>query len=275
MGRSLGRSHVRSVRLLASVGAVALAMAATGCATTPSSPDVTGSIATDNASRTEAEWRREMDVWGARYRANQSDSQAAIRYAQALRSIGQRAQATAVLEQATISNPHGQLLLGAYGRALADNGNFGQALEVLNKAHSPDRPDWRILSVQGAALGQLGRHGEAQRYYASALRLVPDEPSVLSNLGLSYALSKNLPQAESTLRRAAQQRPSDSKIRQNLALVVGLQGRFAEAEKIVGADLSPEEAAQNVAYLRKMLAQQNDLKKLGRPGGSLAPSTGT
>ena len=193
MGRNLGCSHVRSVRLLASVGAVALAMGVAGCATTPSSPDVTGSIATDTAPRTEAQWRREMDVWGQRYRANQSDSQAAIRYAQALRAIGQRAQATAVLEQATISNPHDQPLLGAYGRALADNGNYAQALEVLNKAHSPDRPDWRILSVQGAALDQLGRHGEAQRYYASALRLVPDEPSVLSNLGLPYALSKNLP----------------------------------------------------------------------------------
>ena len=141
-----------------------------------------------------------------RYRANPRDAEAAIRYAQALRAIGQRAQAAAVLEQATIQNPHDQAVLGAYGRALADNGNYAQALEVLNRAHSPDRPDWRILSVQGAALDQLGRHAEAQRYYASALRLVPDEPSVLSNLGLSYALSKNLPQAESDAaprRRAA------------------------------------------------------------------------
>lgn len=260
-------SALRSTRLLA----LALTMAAAGCATQQGSPDVTGSVVTDNAPRTDAEWRREMVAWGERYRANPKDSQAAVRYAQALRGIGQRAQATAVLEQATIQTPHDTNLLGAYGRALADNGNYEQALEVLNRAHTPDRPDWRILSVQGAALDQLGRHAEAQRYYASALRLVPDEPSVLSNLGLSYALSKNLPQAEATLRRAAEKRPSDAKIRQNLALVVGLQGRFAEAEKIVRADLSPEEAAQNVAYLRKMLAQQNDLKKLTRPGSSLGP----
>ena len=268
----MGRSYVRSARLLASVGAVALAIAAAGCATTLS-PDITGSVATDSAPRSEAEWRREMEVWGQRYRANQSDAEAAIKYAQALRAIGQRAQATAVLEQATIANPRHEPLLGAYGRALADNGNYEQALEVLNRAHSPDRPDWRILSVQGAVLDQLGRHAEAQRYYASALRLVPDEPSVLSNLGLSYALSKKLPQAEASLRRAAQQRPADPKIRQNLALVIGLQGRFAEAEKIVRADLSPEEAAQNVAYLRKMIAQQNELKKLSRPSASFEPSS--
>jgi Flp pilus assembly protein TadD len=267
---AMPRNHVLSARLFAA----ALAVTAAGCSTTPS-PDVTGSIATEAAPRTEAEWRREMNVWGQRYRANPRDAESATRYAQALRSIGQRAQAAAVLEQAAIQNPHDEGLLGAYGRALADNGNYQQALEVLNRAHSPDRPDWRILSVQGAALDQLGRHAEAQRYYASALRLVPDEPSVLSNLGLSYALSKDLSQAETTLRRAAAQNVSDPKIRQNLALVIGLQGRFAEAEKIVRADLSPEEAAQNVAYLRRMLAQQGNLKKLSRPGAQLAPSTGS
>ena len=64
---------------------------------------------------------------------------------------------------------------------------------MLSRAHSPDNPDWRILSVQGTALDQLGKHEEARRYYASALKIVPDEPSVLSNLGLSYVLSRELP----------------------------------------------------------------------------------
>ena len=36
----------------------------------------------------------------------------------------------------------------------------------------------------------------------SALKIAPEEPSVLSNLGLSYVLSKDLPKAEETLRRA-------------------------------------------------------------------------
>jgi Flp pilus assembly protein TadD len=53
------------------------------------------------------------------------------------------------------------------------------------------------------------------------------------------------------------------KVRQNLALVVGLQGRFDEAEKIARADLPPSEAEANVGYLREMLAQQGDWKKKG------------
>ena len=102
-------------------------------------------------------------------------------------------------------------------------------------------------------LDQLGRHAEAQRHYASALRLMPDEPSVLSNLGLSYALSKGPQSRRKQLRRAAAGRATTG-VRQNLALVVGLQGRFAEAETIAQADLPPDEAAANVAYLRQMLA---------------------
>ncbi len=262
-----------TARLLASA-AMLTALAMAGCSTTSLSPDTTGSISADNAPRSEMQWRQEMDTWGARYRANPADPDSAVRYAQALRAIGQRAQAAAVLEQAAIHNPENRTVLGASGRALADNGNFQQALDVLNRAHTQDSPDWRILSVQGAVLDQMGRHADAQRYYASALRLMPDEPSVLSNLALSYALEKKLPQAEETLRRAAAQRGAEPKVRQNLALVVGLQGRFQEAEDIARGDLSPVEAAANVAYLRQMLAQQGQWSKSKR-GSPLSPTTGS
>ena len=45
------------------------------------------------------------------------------------------------------------------------------------------------------------------------------------------------------------------------ALVVGLQGRFAEAESIVRADLPPAEAAANVAYLKQMLSRKDNPRK--------------
>lgn len=254
----------RAVRLLASAAlAAVLALSAAGCTTT-GSDDVTGSIGKSSEPRTDADWRKSAEAWGERYRQNNADAEAAIKYAQALRATGQRAQASAVLEQATIENPKDPALLGAYGRALADVGNYQQALDVLGRAHTPDNPDWRILNVQGAVLDQLGRHMEARRYYASALKIVPNEPSVLSNLGLSYALAKELKRAETILRLAVAQPNAEPKIRQNLGLVVGLQGRFEEAEKIVRADLPADEASANAAYLRQMLAQQSDWKKFGK-----------
>jgi Flp pilus assembly protein TadD len=255
--------------------AAIVAATAAGCSIAPKA-DITGSITTPSTPRSDADWHREMEEAGALYRQNPRDADVAMRYAQALREIGQRAQAAAVLEQTAIHNPNNKALLGAFGRALADAGRYETALEVLNRAHTPDQPDWRILSVQGAVLDQMGRHDEARNHYNSALRLKPNDPSVLSNLGLSYALSKNLPMAEATLRRAALQPGAAPKVRQNLALVVGLQGRFKEAEDIAKGDLSPEEAAANIAYLRGVLAQRSAInKKPNHQNSPLAPSTGT
>src|SRR5262249_54806987 len=155
-------------------------LAIAGCKTT----DTTGSLALGATPTSEADWRREAEARGERYRANPRDPQTALAHPPALRALGQRAQAVSVLQQASLQDPNNKTLLGAYGRALADTGNYDQALEVLGQAHTPEQPDWHILSAQGAVLDQMGRHQEAQRYYASALKIVPDDPSVLSNLGL-------------------------------------------------------------------------------------------
>jgi Flp pilus assembly protein TadD len=257
------RTHRAHPRLLL-VSAAFCALALAGCKTAGTN-DATAAYAYA-PPRAESDWRAEASTYGERYRANPRDAQAAVRYAQALRALGQRVQAVAVLEQASIQHPRDRAVLGAYGRALTDVGKYEQALEVLERAHTPDQPDWRVLSAEGAVLDQLGRHDEARRYYMTALKIVPDEPSILSNLGLSYALSKDLPLAETTLRRAAERPNASQRVRQNLALVVGLQGRFQEAEEIARADLPPDDAAANVTYLRQMLSQQDNWKKLNRPG---------
>jgi len=260
------RQQSSLARLLASAAVTAILAASLGGCQTMS--DITGSITSkaEASPAPDADPRRSVDTYGERYRANPKDADAALRYGQALRATGQRTQAVAVLEQATIAHPGNKALLGGYGRALADNGNFQLAFDVLTRAHSPDNPDWRLLSVQGTALDQLGRHDEARRYYASALKIVPDEPSVLSNLGLSYVLSRDLPKAEETLRQAYASTRADARVRQNLGLVVGLQGRFAEAESIVKADLPADEATANVAYLKEMLSRRDNPRAGGGAG---------
>jgi Flp pilus assembly protein TadD len=252
------RQQCSIARLLASAAVTAILAAGLGGCQTMS--DITGSLtSTAEASPgPDADPHRAAEVYGERYRANPKDAEAALAYGQALRATGQRAQAAAVLEQATIAHPGNKALLAGFGRALVDNGNFQQAFDVLSRAHSPDNPDWRILSVQGTALDQLGRHEEARRYYASALKIMPEEPSVLSNLGLSYMLTRELPKAEEVLRRAYASGRADARVRQNLGLVVGLQGRFSEAETIVKADLPADEAAANVAYLKQMLSRKDN-----------------
>ena len=128
---------------------------------------------------------------------------------------------------------------------------------MLARAHSPEDPDWRILSAQGATLDQLGRFEEARQYYTSALKIAPEEPvGALQSRAVRCAL-EGAAEGEETLRRAHARAANDPRIRANLALTVGLQGRLAEAEKIVKADLPAAEAAANVAQLKRMLSRKD------------------
>src|SRR5450631_468474 len=201
MLRQLPQPQCFPRRLAATASSVILLLGLCSCQTSGPS-DITGSLGEKTGTSPAADARRDLDTYRDRFRANPNDPDAALQYGKALRATGQRSQAVAVLEQATIAHPGSKPLLAGYGRALADNGNFQQAFDVLGRAHTPDDPDWRILSAQGAVLDQLGRFEEARQYYASALKIAPEAPSVLSNLGLSYVLSKDLPKAEETLRRA-------------------------------------------------------------------------
>ena len=151
----------RLARLLACTSTLILALGLGSCQTSGLS-DITGSIDEKADTGRVSDPRRDAELYQERYRANPKDADAALNYGKALRASGQRAQAVAVLEQASIVNPGNRLLLAAYGRALADNGNFQQAFDVLGRAHSPDDPDWRLLSAQGATLDQLGRYEEAR-----------------------------------------------------------------------------------------------------------------
>lgn len=243
--------------------AAVLAVSLGACANKPKSGDITGSIRNPFAT-TENDPRAEAERLGEEYRRKPADPQVAIAYAQALRKNEQQAQAVAVLEQATIKNPKHKALAGEYGRALAETGRLQQALEVLSRAHTPDQPDWRVLNAQGAINDQLGNYKAARRYYQAALKIAPDEPAVLSNLGLSYILSKELKLAESTLRRAAANPRAEKRVRQNLALSLALQRKFEEAEKVAAGDLPPEEASANIAALRELIKEQQQQRNQRR-----------
>ena len=251
----LARFVTRRVVSLASSAVMVLGLCS--CQTIEPS-DATGSLGGRAERSVAADPRRDVDLSRERFRANPKNADAALQYGSALRASGQRSQAVAVLEQAAIANPNNKTLLAGYGRALADNGNFQRAFDVLSRAHNPEDPDWRILSAQGAVLDQLDRHDEARQYYASALKIAPGEASVLSNLGLSYVLSNDLPKAEETLRRAHGKAEQDPRIRANLALAVGLRGRLGEAERIVKAGLPEDHAVANAAHLRRLLSRNEN-----------------
>jgi Flp pilus assembly protein TadD len=269
---SIAQQPVRRASILC---AALVALAAAGCQSR--SPETTGSIGSLSGLGKSATpsriTRREVESLGEKYAADQNDLALAMRYAQALRATDQRPQAVAVLQQAALRNPKNPAVLAAYGKSLADVGRLAEASEVLQNAHTPARPDWRVLSAQGAVADQLGDHANAQSLYTAALKIQPGDPTILSNLGLSYALARRLDQAEATLREAAAHPKADARVRQNLSLVLGLKGKFAEAEEVSRQDLSPEEAAANTVALRAFVAQPNAWKAIKASDAKTAKAT--
>ena len=63
-------------------------------------------------------------------------------------------------------------------------------------------------------------------------------------------------------------------MRQNLSLVLALEGKFAQAEEWSRRDLPPIEAAANIASIRQMISQSNtwrDIAAPSRDGAAPAP----
>ena len=271
------RRHVGggAARKLALLAMTALPLCLAGCKSLSMS-DMTASIGKPDTEVPSApeDVRRYTQAWEKRYDSRPNDKETVLAFARGLRAQGQFDQAVAVLQKLALKNPDDLEILGGYGKALADAGRLQEAAEVLKQSHRPEKPNWSILSAQGSVADQLGDHAAAQAFYRESLNINPGEPAVLSNLGLSLALTKRLDQAEEALRLAAAHPKADARVRQNLALVLALQGKFTEAEVVSARDVSPEQAAANVTTIRQMISQSNTWREIQKTEGRTAtPST--
>ncbi|WP_083646735.1 tetratricopeptide repeat protein [Pseudochrobactrum sp. B5] len=263
--RSLRYGKSRFLTLTTALFITGLALA--GCNSVDRT--TTGSVAKGTGTKAERsieqmnaqQLAQAAQTYGAHYQKNPTSKVAALNYATVLSMAGRSDQSLAVMRAIAIQLPKDKQVLAAYGKALAGAGELDAALDAVRRAQTPDYPDWRLLSAEGAILDQQGNSADARAIYQKALQIKPGEASILSNLAMSYVLSGDLPTAEKYLRQAATANGSDSRVRQNLALVVGLQGRFQEAETIASRELSPEQAKANTDYLRAMLAKQGVKKQ--------------
>lgn len=252
----------RPQRYLASALVLAAALATSACQNKTAGLD---SLDAMNTASTAKPSFTATAALGKKWQADTANIDTGLAYANGLEALGQIDQQMQVLKTLSASHPENTKLQALYGKKLLAAGRAGDAIAVLEGVAASGNADWRLLSALGSAYDQQGRYVEARAQYGKALQLAPGEITVLNNMGMSHALEGDLKQAETTLRQASMlpEAASEPRIRQNLALVVGLQGRFDEAEKIARADLPPSEAEANVGYLREMLAQQGDWKKKG------------
>jgi Flp pilus assembly protein TadD len=239
---------------LGSCSVAALAVVALlGACTDTAAPLLPGSLAPPPALQKTSAPPNDLEPLAAAHKANPADAAAALAYAKALRAAGGKDAAQAALEAAAKAKPGDRRLALERGLLALDLGDAGKAETLLRAAHDPKAPDWRLHSALGAALASRGKQPEAQAQFAKALALAPDHPSILNNLALSYALDGKAADAEKVLRSAsAKSNPETGKVKQNLALVLGLGGKYAEARTVAQDALPAAKAGENVAYLQKL-----------------------
>lgn len=213
----------------------------------------TGATPADKSAVPKSELDKALEYWGKQARSKPSDLDASLNYAKNLKAAGQRGEALQVLQQAAVYHGQDRKLASEYGRLALELDQVQVAQQVLQGADDPSSPDWRVISARGTVMAKQGKYTEAIPFYEKALRLSNNEPSVLNNLALAYTMSGEPQKAETLLRQASSSEgPHAAKIRQNLALVLGVQGRHDEAKQVASVD-SPDAAASNGALMRQMV----------------------
>jgi Flp pilus assembly protein TadD len=197
--------------------------------------------------------------WSAAYSKNPQDPKMALGYAAALKAIGSRDRALEVLVAAYRANQTNGEISAELGRLALDMGRLDIATQTLKVAETQGMKDWKTLSAQGTLRAKQGKHAEAQQYFLAALQEQPDALSVINNLALSYTLDGKANKSEELLRKAVASGHDDKRVRQNLAMVLGLQGKFEEARQVASIDMTEQEAKSSMSYLRNMLSNSTQL----------------
>ena len=255
----------RRSRYIGALLTLASATILAGCNTSTSRFESAGNINTASTAPSSIEAVAEL---GRKWDASPSDINKGLAYANALESVGQTEQQLQVYSKLYKLNQNNTKIAGLLGRKLLATGRSAEALPPLERAAAAPDADWRIHSALGSAYDEQGLYQKARIEYQKALDADPQNLSVLNNMGMSYALEGNLKEAEAMLRKAdALPRSKDEpRVRQNLALVVGLQGRFDEASTLARKDLPPDQVEENMAYLKKMLSQPNTWQQISESG---------
>ena len=196
-----------------------------------------------------------LNYWGRKYVKSPSDKMAALNYAKNLKAAGQSKQAFLVLQQASVLHGNDREIASEYGRLALEADQVQLAGKLLALADDRTSPDWRIVSGRGAALAKQGKYKESIVMFERAHQLAPANPTVMNNLAMAHAGDGNLQKAEYLLRQAAQNPMAKAKVNKNLALVLNLQGRKAEAQAV------PRKRSKSIAMRKSLKAAKRPAQK--------------
>lgn len=169
--------------------------------------------------------------WSHEYDLNPTDLEATLKLAASVRKLGNPGRAVEITQTSRTIHPRDPYLLAEHAAGLIADQRALDAIPVIDQGLRVTQGYGRLWSLKGAALDQMEEYEAARQNYNRALQITPNDPNVLTNLGLSHALSGDLNSAEMWLRRAAAMPGAGGSARENLAMVLQLQGRTEEAQR--------------------------------------------
>jgi Flp pilus assembly protein TadD len=240
--------------------AFALAASTTSCASAPKDDAALAmqeamkpASAEERAAANRADPLTRANFWAKENLKDGEDLTISLEFARALREIGSHERAVDVLSRTLIVHPESADALMLLGRIQMAGGDVATAGQVFHRATevAPERAEtWAAL---GTTFDREGQHGLAQTAYQKALELEPFRTTTLTNYGLSLVLSGDLPGAEAKLRQAAANADAGARVTENLALVLGLQGKFEDMKTVSGVAAPEQVVNQNVALLQGLI----------------------
>ncbi|MBI2262197.1 MAG: tetratricopeptide repeat protein [Caulobacterales bacterium] len=248
----------RTTARIATIALLVAPMAALGSAATaqtapaaePAAATRTPATAEARAAYDRADPLSRSLFWTEQAEINPLDPAAGVKAAQALREMGRYDQAVEMAERILLVQPGNVEAMLEVGRSHIARGQAFYGVAALERAREARPDDWRAWSLLGTAYEQVRRSQDAQTAWAQALALSPDNPDVLTNMAISAMTRGDTATAEPLLRRAVAQPGASLKVRLNLAMALGLNGKMAEAEAMMRRDLPPDAADRNLAWLR-------------------------
>lgn len=135
------------------------------------------------------------------------------------------------------------------GKIFERQGELGKAKEVYLAVLQQDPGDVKALHRLGIVAARSGNYDQSDSYFEQAYSLAPDDPVLLCDFGYALSLQRRLEEAEFLLEKSVALNPSYTQARNNLALVVGLQGRFNESFAMFRQVGSAAQAHANLGFV--------------------------
>ena len=146
------------------------------------------------------------------------------------------------------------------GTWYSKSGDVKGALNCYYNALRMNPNDPSVLYDVGDAFAKLGHFDEAISVYRHALEITPNQADILNNLGFALAQNHQLPEATTCFQEVLKLKPDSAEAHNNLATILFMQGNVEQAAK------EYEAAVQLTPNDPQMLANLGDaLVRLGRP----------